>query len=372
MRTIGKWMICMIVLSVCCLYRGEEVLAKRNKPKDEVEVYLKHVFDKRADVLVNQKISDLEADYLTNKVSRNALFNEFRRVKYINTWAAIRAIKLIDADSEIRIVRTKVTDETAVVSIVQSLKISYDYLNEIVPVQSFGIGTRHFITLKKSEGEWKIAREWYLDPLDENPDKIAETKTGVAPSVKTKVDWDGGKKFNRKQAVAYANKYAGLAWGAGNNRRYNQYYLDYTSRGGDCTNFASQVIGDKKGGGLPMTSNWRYGKHSGGTQYWVRTDSFSYFLTRSGYGKLVGKGDFQHIVEPTKEHPQGAIARLLPGDLVGYIIDGNDVDHFSVIVGFDDYGYPLVNSHTADRYRVPFDLGWDRYTKYVLIHINDE
>ena len=46
-----------------------------------------------------------------------------------------------------------------------------------------------------------------------------------------------------------------------------------------------------------------------------------------------------------------------------------DVDHFSVVVGYDNQGYPLVNSHTADRYRVPFDLGWDKHTKYLLIHI---
>ncbi|MDT2264397.1 hypothetical protein P7H17_02880 [Paenibacillus larvae] len=40
-------------------------------------------------------------------------------------------------------------------------------------------------------------------------------------------------------------------------------------------------------------------------------------------------------------------------------------------MGHDAKGYPLVNSHTADRYRVPFDLGWDKSTKYLLIHIND-
>ncbi|MNE50403.1 putative amidase domain protein [compost metagenome] len=170
--------------------------------------------------------------------------------------------------------------------------------------------------------------------------------------------------------MAYANKYAGAAWGAGNNHRYNQSYLDYTSRGGDCTNFASQVIGDKKAGGLPMTYVWRSGK-SGGTQSWVRTDSFSHFILNNGYGKLVSKGDFQHIVSPTKDNPNGAVSQLLPGDLIGYIIKGSDVDHFSIVVGHDDYGYPLVNSHTADRYRVPFDLGWDKYTKYLLIHIKD-
>lgn len=85
---------------------------------------------------------------------------------------------------------------------------------------------------------------------------------------------------------------------------------------------------------------------------------------------MIAKGKFPDVVKPSEKHPAGAIAKLQPGDLIGYEMKG-DVDHFSVVVGFDDYGYPLVNSHTADRYRVPFDLGWDRYTSYWLIHIRD-
>jgi len=140
-------------------------------------------------------------------------------------------------------------------------------------------------------------------------------------------------------------------------------------QGGDCTNFASQVIGDpKEGGGLPMTRNWRYFYGKEGSESWIRTDSFKHFLIRSGYGKVIASGGFQDIVRPTAKFPHGAVSQLLPGDLIAFVMHG-DVDHFSVVVGFDHQGYPLVNSHTADRYRVPFDLGWDKYTKYLLIHI---
>lgn len=372
MKIIGKIMLCvLVVITAGFSFSGAEVSARETKPKEEIETFLKRVFDKRAKALVDQNIEELAADYLPNRWSTNAYNNEKRRITYVNAWADKRAIRLVDVDCGIRLIRVKIGDESATVSLVQSMKVSYDYLNQIIPVQSFGIGTRHFMTLKKTDGKWLISREWYLDPLDENPDKIAETPDGSAPSAKSSQKVTGGKKYNRLQALDYANKYAGAAWGAGNNHRYNQNYLDYTSRGGDCTNFASQVIGDKKGGGLPMTHVWRSGK-SAGSQSWVRTDSFSNFILHSGYGKLVAKGDFNRIVSSTKENPNGAIARLLPGDLIGYIIEGNDVDHFSIVVGHDDYGYPLVNSHTADRYRVPFDLGWDKYTKYVLIHIRDQ
>jgi hypothetical protein len=374
MRGVRKTTLVLILISVAlCSSHTERVNAihaNEGSEKEEIEAVLIHIFEQRANVMINQNVHELEAHYLTNQqVSRYAYRNEKNRVNYVNKWADKRAIRLVAAQSNIRIVRLKTKGDTAIVSLDQSLKISYDYLNKIVPIQSFGVGTRNFMTLKKINGKWKIYREWYLDPLDENPNKIAETSDGLSPFIPNKAEVSNGEKYNRLRAVSYANKYAGAAWGAGNNHRYNRKYSDYTGKGGDCTNFASQVIGDKEAGGLPMTYAWRYAKRDGATQSWIRTDSFSEFILYNGYGELVSKGDFAHIVTPTKKHPHGAISHLQPGDLIGHIIEGNDIDHFSIVVGFDEYGYPLVNSHTADRYRAPFDLGWDRNTKYLLIHI---
>ena len=101
------------------------------------------------------------------------------------------------------------------------------------------------------------------------------------------------------------------------------------------------------------------------------SDAFSNLSTKSGYGRLITKGDYHHIVIPSQKYPEAAISQLQAGDLIGYILRHNDTDHFFVVVGFDDYGYPLVNSHTADRYRVPFDLGRYHNTKYQLFHIKD-
>ncbi|KHF33577.1 putative amidase domain protein [Paenibacillus sp. P1XP2] len=117
-----------------------------------------------------------------------------------------------------------------------------------------------------------------------------------------------------------------------------------------------------------MSGIWGY--RGGGSQAWVQTDAFQRFLFYSGYGRLIAKGTFEEMTRSSDKHPHGAIAKLQPGDLIGYELKG-DTDHFSVVVGKDANGYPLVNSHTADRYRVPFDLGWDQTTKYILIHVRD-
>ncbi|MOA26399.1 hypothetical protein D3C78_1471910 [compost metagenome] len=69
-----------------------------------------------------------------------------------------------------------------------------------------------------------------------------------------------------------------------------------------------------------MTYACRYAKRDGVTQSWIRTDSFSEFILYNGYGELVSKGDFAHIVTPTKKHPHGAISHLQPGDLIGHIL----------------------------------------------------
>ncbi|WP_110933501.1 amidase domain-containing protein [Paenibacillus bouchesdurhonensis] len=362
-------LLCLVLLT----YRPEITAASDDKQENEVRLFLNKLYKQRADALINRNMKQLESYYVNGfKVSMHAYRNEENRTNYLNEWASKRAIKLVKADSDIRIVRLKLSNDTAKISLVQSLKVDYSYLNKYVPVQSFGIGTEHFITLKKVDNDWKVYKEWYLDPLDENPNKIAATEDGLSPSVKYEQKLVDGKRYRRARAVEYANKYAGTAWGAGNNHRYNRKYADYSGRGGDCTNFASQVVGDEEeGGGLPKTGGWRYFSKKGGSEAWIRTDSFYNFLVYSGYGKLLARGNFRDIVAPSAKYPNGALSQIHPGDLIGYIISGSDVDHFSVVVGFDDYGYPLVNSHSADRYRVPFDLGWDQHTKYLLVHIKD-
>lgn len=346
---------------------------QQDKVKEEITLFLQQLYKDRNSFLINRLPETINKYYVQNlRGSRYAYQMELKRGQYINSWADKRGISLTEAVPEIRITRIKRDGELAKISLVQSAKISYGYKELDLPLQSFGVGTRHALTVKKTDGNWKVLREWYLDPLEENPDLIPDPPAGFphpfANSDSIQAN-NKGNKYNREHAVEYANKYAGLAWGAGNNNRYNRKYKDYTSLGGDCTNFVSQVLGDtKEGGGLRMNGAWGY--WGGGSRAWVQTDAFKNYLLYSGYGRLIAKGDFMEVTRSNDKFPDGAIAKLQPGDVIGYILEG-DVDHFSVVIGHDAKGYPLVNSHTADRYRVPFDLGWDKSTKYLLIHIND-
>ncbi|MFD0681965.1 MULTISPECIES: amidase domain-containing protein [unclassified Paenibacillus] len=366
-----------LMIILCVLLCPVQVFATDTEDEtQDIRTFLIKLFNDRTQLLIDQKPEAINHYYeKTNTKSRYAYEQELLRCKYINTWAEKRGIVFSAAESSIRIKRIKKEGDLVRVSLNQSLQLSYVYKTDNYNPQFFGIGTRHALTLKKMNGEWLVLREWYTDPLTENPKWIQELDGFPNPAF-TKSETDTlqtsdkkKKRYDRERAVEYANKYAGDAWAAGNDHRYNKKYLDYTYKGGDCTNFASQVLGDQQeGGGLRMRSGWHYS--SEGSQAWVRTDSFKNFVLHSGYGRLVAKGYFTDVVRSTKKYSGGAVAELEPGDLIAYEMDG-DVDHFSILVGFDDHGYPLVNSHTADRYRVPFDLGWDKNTKYLLIHIND-
>ncbi|WP_311764879.1 amidase domain-containing protein [Paenibacillus agricola] len=377
----------IIVMSLCwCVPTTFSQEAHSADP--EVHIFLEKLFRTRADILISDNKNLLSEFYLNNvKSSRSALKHELHRSKYLHAWAKQRSFNFVRTESQIRVTQMKNKEDGIAVSLVHSLKLTYTHQKDIFEPHEFGMGTRHTLFLQKKDNKWYVKREWYSDPFDENPELIpilapeseldpdyASTKDremgdiNLSPALKTGFLKN---KYNRAQALAYADKYAGAALGAGNNLRYNKNYKDYTPLGGDCTNFASQVIGDpKEGGGLKMVGNWRYWFKAGASHTWVQTDRFKNFLLYSGYGKLIFKGTYTAVMKPNEKFKEGAIHTLVPGDLIAYELSG-DVDHFAVLVGFDDKGYPLVNCHTADRYHVPFDLGWDKNTTYLLIHVMD-
>ncbi len=348
-------------------------------------------------------------------LGRWALEHELRRLAYVKAWTAKRGIQLVSTDVELRTGRPQVQGDRAWVYVVQSASFSYVYRDDpLGRVQQFGIGTRHSIELIWHNGRWLIRRDWFTDPLDEDtlvPDAtpascgpvtgLAQARPGPAgpeagwggrwwvrlltparalaaaagevppggPAASMPVAGAGGN-YRRDAAVAYADKYCGAAWGCGNDRRYHPRYRDYTGIGGDCTNFVSQVLGDPEGGNLPQDYVWYYRFGTGGSPAWVQARSLVRYLLDSGRARLLARGTYERVARPEPNQPQGAVGRLRLGDVIGYEEKGNIV-HLAVVTGRDSHGYVLVNSHTADRYHVPWDIGWDRKTVYWLLQLRD-
>ena len=266
-------------------------------------------------------------------------------------------------------------DNIVKLALEESYKFDYVYNNDDnSPIDSFGVGIRHIISLVKKNKKWIVFNDWYTDCFEDalhsyscNVAKIPPTLTPVHNINKSFQTISYNKAFyNRQKAIAYADKYCGAAWGSSNNFKYNKKYRDYNGIGGDCTNYVSQVLGDKEGGGMPISGAWTLGSRT-----WTNADGLKNYLISSGRGSVIRVGTFKELTKSSQSLPKGAIGKLQPGDLIAYEKGRGNIDHFAVVTGFDSHGYPLVNSHTTDRHHVPWDLGWgDAKIRFFLIHIN--
>lgn len=393
----------LIAALFAAIPRGRAADERSAPDREEVLARLQEASDAGARALLDGAAeADLEAFaayYDRSSVSgRWAVRHELEKIQYFRTWAKNRGFRFREANVRLLPWRVRVDRDTASVYFSQSLQLGYMYADEDdgAPVNRFGIGTRHSAQFVRSGGKWLIRRDWYTSPLGE-PGISPALAPIVEPARAARAWWNWltepgergvrarmnrqaptattpRKRYDREAAVAYADRYCGDAWGCGNDHRYNRArYRDYDGIGGDCTNFISQVLGPE-GGGLRMDGAWYYrgtGQKGGGGTAWVQAGAFANYLVYSGRASLLARGTFPNLTKSTARFPDGAARALQQGDVIAYNEKGRRVDHLSVVTGWDSRGYPLVNSHTADRYHVPWDLGWDRGTTYSLLRIRD-
>ncbi len=286
------------------------------------------------------------------------------RSDYLTRWARMRHITWTGITVTVRAPLIKVVSAHYVRFYALEREDYHYHYNDLpnVPLR-FGIASRHYLAITKREGRWYFAADDWTNPVQ--PDDMAgqtvpERIGGTPPQ-------PGPLSTGRRAALEYANKYCGDAPGCGNDMRYNPRYQDYNLNGGDCTNWISQVL---HAGGFPMTPTWRYDWDTQeGTAAWSNAGNLAAFLQSSGHATEFARGTYQAMTEPTAEWPDGAIETLIPGDLISYKQKGRIV-HTAVVVGYDPKGVVLTNTHTNDRYQVPWDFGWGDKTIFFLWHVH--
>lgn len=343
-----------------------------NINEDDLKGELQRIYNERSEAFVSGEVANLRSIFDTSqKTGKLALEREIQRVKYLNEWGNQRNITFVKVESTLRVSKIYPQGSIIKVNLEESNKFNYIYNNDDnCPINSFGIGIRHITSLVKNDGGWVISNDWYNDCFEDAlnsysiNDINSEEKISIGGNANKNyetLNYVNGD-YHRQKAVNYADKYCGAAWGSGNGFRYNNKYSDYKDRGGDCANYVSQVLVDKEGGGIANSSEWL-----NGSKTWINAEGLKKYLLSSGKGSVIGSGTLKELVEDS----DGVVGKIQLGDLVGYEKFRGNIDHFSVVTGFDSHGYPLVNSHTTDRYHVPWDLGWNsNKTKFYLIHIN--
>ena len=355
--------------------------------KTEITKVIQNIYNDRCSMFITNNLINLPNYYDTSQnLGKWSLKHEVKRFSYFNDWSVGRGMNFIKVESTPKVRKISSTNRGLVLLVDEYYKFQYTYKNDITRTTNmFGVGLTHCVELIKKEEKWIIYSDWYLDCFEDalksysgeikdlkiDAVKAPIYKLQTCPKIPSEFKIITKGRYNRVNAVKYADKYCGIPWSSGSSTKYNKKYTNYTGDGGNCTNYVSQSIGDIEGGGLRFDDTWHctYKKYDGadGSLAWVNADAFKQYLIYSGRGKVIGKGTFKELISPIPGYPCGAIQKI--GDLICYA-KGSDIDHFAIVTGFDSHGYPLVNTHTIDRYHVPWDLGWgDKNINFYLIHL---
>lgn len=327
---------------------------------DDVQSTVDEIFDIRNKALLKGDVDSLK--YLYDREKKYGIWayeHEMKKLKYIKIWSDKQNISFSDIDSDVVIRNITKRKSGYRINFLASTEYKYFYINEKDTENMFRIGTYHSIDLEKQEDKWVITREWYTDPfadsLNLNDIKAEKIKEYIVNHKSRDLSNINNR---RKKALEYIDKYCGAASDEEYGYKYNKKYKDYNPLGGDCANFASQML--YEGGGFKRNYTWNY--DGGGSKAWVNAHGFKSYMIYSGRASVVASGSYEKVYK--------AAYKLLPGDFVAYGKNGK-VTHISVVSGADSKGYTLVNSHNTDRYRVPWDLGWsNKGIKFWLVHVH--
>lgn len=286
------------------------------------------------------------------------------RSAYIADWANARRIRFDAVAVRIRADQVHWISPTQVaVSGADLARYRYHHLVGNTAECAFGLGVHHAWVFKEVKGRWLIQSDKFIDPLNQDT-RLQGAAVPAVIQVKPELRSRRPPNAGAKKALEFAQNYCGSAPGCGHQNQYHQDYEDFGARGGDCSNFISQVL---HAGGFAKNSQWSWGPH-GGTDTWINASRLAQYLRRSGRATMYAEGSMTDMLSKDSRGVD-PLSQLRLGDLIGYFETGRVV-HMAVLVGFDADGYPLVVSHSADRYRVPWDLGWDRNTRYLLFHVH--
>jgi hypothetical protein len=348
----------------------EETKLKKEEKKELTEEELKTIFTKvmtnllqtRNKALVKGDLETLKQLYNVNsKLSRWAYESEAIKQKYLTNWAKKQGITFSEITSTLKLRKVRQREEN-LYGLTCNVATTYTYSYKDTPhiKNHFKLGTSHYLQLRQEDDHYIVVKEWYTDPFADSlqlTDIDAEEMATFILSQK-KPDYKPSQRV--QDAIAYAHKYSGV-WEEeeGYLFKYNKNYANCNPRGGDCANFASQIL--YEGGKFKKTGAWNYSGQDG-TKAWVNAQGFKNFMVASGRGSYIAKGSYSKIYK--------AAYKMRPGDFVAYEKKGRIV-HISTVTGLDSKGYPLVTCHNTDRLLVPYDLGWsNKNITFHLVHMH--
>lgn len=329
--------------------------------KKEFKDLLEDLFAQRNAAIVSGDCELLKGFYdLDIKVSLWAYESESKKTQYLVNWSEKQAVKFRDLKSIVRI-RKVAEKEPGLYGVLCDVATDFNYYYIDTPdiINHFRLGTNHYLNLKKDGDRYIITKEWYTDPFADSLDMNNIKSEEIQQYILSQKQPEFVPNEKLLKAIEYAHTYSGISEDENFTFKYNSKYKNHNPDGGDCANFASQIL--HEGGGFKKNGVWNYsGKE--GTKAWLNAQGFKNYMVGSGRASYIAKGSYQQTYK--------AAFNMRPGDFVAYEKKGR-ITHISTVTGFDSKGYPLVTCHNTDRLLVPYDLGWSNDNiKFHLIHVH--
>lgn len=341
-----------------------EVYGNKEDSKEISEQYtvlLEHLFNYRNKAILNKNEDILKGLYDTDiKFGLWAYEHEVKKMKYLENWSSKQGVNFDDIKTKVKIKKMKEREENLYGIICDvSTEYKYSYENEPDKINMFRIGTYHYLHVRIKDGNYIITKEWYTDPFADSLNLENIKSDDIKNYIIKHEEIHPELTKEQEKAIEYAHRYCGAAADEEFGLKFNTKYRDFNCDGGDCANFASQIMYES--GRFKKNAIWNY-ENGSATKAWVNAQGFKNYIVNSGRGSYISKGSYEEVYREAYN--------LRPGDFVGYEKEGR-ITHVSTITGFDSKGYPLVTCHNTDRLLVPWDLGWsDKAIKFHLIKVN--
>lgn len=341
-----------------------EVYNNDEHPKEISEQYtilLENLFDYRNKAILDKNEEILKGLYDTDiKFGLWAYEQEVKKMKYLENWSSKQGVKFNDIKTKVKIRKMREREKNLYGIICDvSTEYKYSYENDPDKINMCRIGTYHYLHVKIKNDSYIITKEWYTDPFADSLNLENIKSEDIKNYIINHEEIHPQLTKEQEKAIEYAHQYCGAAADEEFGLKFNTKYRDFNGDGGDCANFASQIMYES--GKFKKNSIWNY-ENGSATKAWVNAQGFKNYIVNSGRGSYIAKGSYEEVYKEAYN--------LRPGDFVGYEKKGR-ITHVSTITGFDSKGYPLVTCHNTDRLQVPWDLGWsDKAIKFHLIKVN--
>lgn len=345
--------------------RGNEIEAIKidedDQMKQQYQLLLENLFDYRNKAILEQNEEILKELYdIEKKTGLWAYEHEVEKMKYLKNWSSKQGVTFNEIKTEVKIrkVKEKEDDLYGIICNVAT-DYSYSYENEKDVKNIFRIGTEHYLNVKIKDNQYIITKEWYTDPFADSLNLENIKSDDIRSYILSQQKPDIQLTQEQEKAIDYAHRYCGVSTEDEYEFKFNKEYKNFNPDGGDCANFASQIMYES--GRFKKNSIWNYDNRNG-TKAWVNAQGFKNYILNSGRGSLISKGSYEETYKESYN--------LRPGDFVAYE-KGGRITHVSTVTGVDSKGYPLVTCHNTDRLLVPWDLGWsNKAIRFHLIRVH--